>query len=96
MFDPRLSPFYGWSSFGVLAMSNLMYFVDKYYYMYVVTDYPNHGLFTHSVMIFREWLRSVISIVSYAIMGTAWCLTLIPWEGRWTMFAAVATANVVV
>jgi len=48
------------------------------------------------MMAFREWIRTVLGIVSYTIVGTAWCLTLVPWEGRWEMFAAVATANVLI
>ena len=96
MMDPRYGPHYGWGMFAVISFVNFYYWIDKFYYLYVITILPGSGMFTRNVMMFRDWFRCVIQMVSWGVVGFTWALALIPFAGRWTMLAKVLTGNLVV
>ena len=80
-----------WFSYGMLAMTNVIYYTDKFYWYFIIRDDVN-------ILAFRTWWgvsefsRVVGNYALWAFALLFWAMTFIPVPEMHQLFAAVATA----
>jgi hypothetical protein len=81
---------FAWFSYGMLCMTNVIYYTDKFYWYFIIRDDVN-------ILAFRTWWgvsefsRVVGNYALWSIALLFWGLTFIPAPEMHQLFAAIAT-----
>ena len=84
---------HSWTIYGVLAFTHWLYYSDRYYFTYTMTEFGSEGM----ALQWRTWngiawwIRNLTKTVSWGITGLAWCISLIPLDATYDMFVATTT-----
>jgi hypothetical protein len=81
--DKSIAPYYAWHMYGAMAILLTYYYIDRYYFMYVDTPWPKHGLFLYNMRTFNDWLKQVLKIVGWTMVGFFWALSFFFNCHRW-------------
>ena len=94
--DPLKAGMYAWAIYGVIAIVNSSYYLDRFYNDYSMSNYGR----THFA--FRTWhgtgtyLRNFSKMVMWGTAGLSWVLTFLPMPFFSMIFGYVVTGLIMV